>query len=154
MSTFVAPTGPVRAPLGSFDQSEIFRSCLTPDCKKTGLAREIKRLLKRAGLTVSRTSSLTSMRYGTNTPYYVPPTFLYKTRIGITPHICQLVALSQVTGYRFADWMTLCGFDLRWILFLQLEVHGERTAMIAPAHTVSPQGFAFGHESSRIERSD
>jgi hypothetical protein len=97
---------------------------------------------------------MTGTVYGKDTPYYVPPTFLYKTRIGITPHICQLVALSQVTGYRFADWMSLCGFDLRWILSLQLEVHGERTAMIAPAHTVSPHDFAFGHESSRIERSD
>src|SRR3954468_7347950 len=154
MSAFVAPTGPVRAPLGNFDQSEIFRSCLTPDCKKTHVASQIKRLLKRAGLTVSRTSSLTSMRYGTNTPYYVPPTFLYKTRIGITPHVCQLIALSQVTGYRFADWMNLCGFNLRSILALQLEVHSERTALITPAHHVSPHDFGLLPESSTIKRSD
>jgi hypothetical protein len=155
MGACATASGPVRAP--GENPGFPAENCLplaTPDCDRLGRARQIKHVLKRAGLTVCRASALTRTAYGKDTPYYVPPTFLYKTRIGITPHICQLVALSQVTGYRFADWMSLCGFDLRWILSLQLEVHGERTAMIAPAHTVSPHDFAFGHESSRIERSD
>src|SRR5256885_8358845 len=155
MGACATASGPVRAPGDNSGFPP--ENCLplaTPDCEMLGRARQIKHVLKRAGLTVCRASALTAMVYGKDTPYYVPPTFLYKTRIGITPHICQLVALSQVTGYRLADWMSVCGFDLRWILSLQLEVHGERTAMIAPAHTVSPQDFAFGYESSRIERSD
>jgi hypothetical protein len=93
------------------------------------------------------------MRYRKDTPYYVPPTFLYKIRNGVTPHVCQLVALSEVTGCRFADWMNLCGFDLRLILPLQLEVHSERTALITPAQAVAHE-FAFGNEGSRIEISD
>ena len=101
-----------------------------------------------------RASDLTGMRYGKGTPYYVPPTFLYKIRNGITPHVCQLVALSQVTGRSFSDWMNLCGFDLRLILPLQLEVHSERTALITPAHTVSPHDFSFVPGSLKIERSD
>ncbi len=68
--------------------------------------------------------------------------------------MCQLVALSQVTGCRFSDWMKLCGFDLRLILPLQLEVHTERTALITPAHPVSPHDFSLVHEKSRVERSD
>ena len=103
---------------------------------------------------MSRASYLTGIRYGTNTPFYVPPTFFYKTRIGITPHVCQLVALSQVTGCRFADWMALYGFDLRLILPLQLEVHTERTAMITPAHTFSSHDFPCEQGNSRIAKSD
>ena len=114
----------------------------------------VKYVLKLAGLTVSQASELTAIRYGRGTPYYVPPTFLYKIRRGITPHVCQLVALSQLTDCRFADWMNLCGFDLRLILPLQLEVHTERTAMITPALKVSPREFACMEASSRISRSD
>jgi hypothetical protein len=155
MSACAAATGPVRAPLGnSAFQAESFQSCLTRDCYRLGRARQIKLVLKRAGLTVSRASALTAMRYGKDTPYHVPPTFLYKIRNGITPHVCQLVALSQVTGCRFADWMNLCGFDLRLILALQLEVHSERTALITPAHPFSPHDFCFTHARLRVERSD
>jgi hypothetical protein len=155
MSACAAATDLPRASLeNSAFQAENFLSWATPNCDGLKRARQVRQVLKRAGLTASRVSALTGMRYGENTPYYVPPTFLYKTRIGITPHVCQLVALSQVTGYRFADWMSLCGFDLRLILPLQLEVHTERTAMITPAHTVSPHDFSCVQGSLRIERSD
>src|SRR5579859_6798571 len=126
MSACAAATGAVRVPLENCAfQRGNFRFLTAPDCDGLGRAKQIKHVLKRVGLTVSRASALTGTRYGSNTPYYVPPTFLNKTRIGLTPHVCQLVALSQVTGYRFGDWMNLCGFDLRLILPLQLEVHSE-----------------------------
>ena len=152
MSALVAPSAPVRASVGNF----AFRSgsYLTPDCNKRDLAGQIKRLLKRAGLTVSRASALTSIRYGINTKYYVPPTFLYKTRVGITPHVCQLIALSHITSSRFTDWMDLCGFNLRSISALQLEIHNERTALITPVHSVSLDSRGFMPECSTIERSD
>jgi hypothetical protein len=155
MSACVAPFGQVHAPLGNAGYpAEDYLPSATPDCDRQGRARQIKHVLKQAGLTVSRASVLTGMRYGKKTPYHVPATFLYKIRNGITPHVCQLVALSQVTGCRFSDWMNLCGFDLRLILSLQLEVHAERTALITPAHPVSPHYFSFVHESLRVERSD
>jgi hypothetical protein len=155
MSACAAATGPVRAPLENFAfQRGKFRSSLAADCDRLGRARQINRVLKRAGLTVSRASSLTGIRYGTNTPYYVPPTFLYKARAGITPHVCQLIALSQVTGYRFSDWMNLYGFDLRLILPLQLEVHTDRTAMITPDHTFSSHDFSLVRGGSRTVKSD
>jgi len=84
---------------------------------------------------MARLSALTSMHYGRETPYFIPPTFLFKQRQGITPHICQIVALSQLTGYRFADWMNLWGFDLGLILALQLKIHTERTAIVTPGPT-------------------
>jgi hypothetical protein len=67
--------------------------------------------------------------------------------------VCQLVALSQVTGCRFSDWMNLCGFDLRLILSLQLEVHTERTALITPAHPVASHNFSFAHERLTVGES-
>ena len=155
MSACATPSGLVRAPLGNPPfQAENIQSCLLPDCDQLGRARQIRQVLKRAGLTASGASSLSGARYGTNTPYYVPPTLLYKTRIGITPHICQLVALSEVTGYSFVKWMKLYGFDLGLILPLQLEVHRERTAMITPAHTFSAHDFSRVHGDSGIQKSD
>ena len=155
MSACAAATRPFRATLGnSTFPAENYLPLVTPDCDRFGRARQIKHILKRAGLTACRASVLTGMRYGKDTPYHVPPSFLYKIRKGITPHVCQLVALSQITGCRFADWMNLCGFDLRLILPLQLEVHTERTALITPAHPVSPHDFSFEDGSARVERSD
>jgi hypothetical protein len=95
-------------------------------------AKQIKRLLKRVGLTMGQVSALTSMQYGSKTPYFIPRSFLYKQKKGTTPHVCQMAALSQVTGYRFDDWMSLCGFDLKLILALQLKIHVERTAIVTP----------------------
>lgn len=155
MGACAAAAGPVRAPLENFAfQAENFRACLTPNCDELKRARQIQHVLKRAGLTMGRASALTGMRYGRDTPYHVPPTFLYKIRNGVTPHVCQLASLSELTGCRFADWMNLCGFDLGLILPLQLEVHHERTALITPAHTVSLHGFFSAEGSPRIEKSD
>jgi len=152
MSASAAAVGPVSAPgeNPAFPPEDNL-SLVTPDRDRLGSTRQIKCVLKRDRLTVSRASALTGMRYGKDTPYYVPPTFLYKVRNGITPHVCQLVALSQVTGCGFSDWMKLCGFDLRLILPLQLEVHIERTALITP---VSPHDFFFVGRISKIDGSD
>lgn len=147
--------GGVGTPLGNQAfPAETCTPLASAGCGKLERARQIKQVLKRAGLTMCRASALTGMRYGKDSPYHVPPTFLYKIRHGITPHVCQLVALSQVTGCRFADWMNLCGFDLRLILPLQLEVHTERTALITPVNPVSSHDFPWAHEQSRLERSD
>ncbi|MCU1271663.1 MAG: hypothetical protein JWN74_2957 [Acidobacteriaceae bacterium] len=99
-------------------------------------------------------SALTCKRYGKKTPYFVPPTFLYKQKNGITPHICQIVALSQVTGYRFADWMNVCGFDLKLILSLQLAVHTERTAIVTPIDAVLECDSSLIPWRSRPEQSN
>ena len=103
---------------------------------QSGRAGQIKQALRQAGLTVTQVSAMTRKLYGMKSPYFIPPTFLYKQKKGVTPHICQIVALSQVTRYRFADWMDLCGFNLRLILPLQLTIHTDRTAILTPHHNV------------------
>jgi hypothetical protein len=93
---------------------------------------QIKRIVKRTGLTMAQISASTGALCGRNTRFFVPPTFLYKHKEGVTPHVCQIIALSQVTGYRFTDWMRICGFDLELIYALQIELHVERTVLVTP----------------------
>jgi hypothetical protein len=92
---------------------------------------------------MAKVSALTAKYYGKHTPYFIPPTFLYNQKKGITPHICQLEALSQITGYRLADWMKVCGFDPKIVFPLQFKIHTERTILVTPDY-----GFAdFGHSA-------
>ena len=132
---------PIRVPLEeSLFWSAGFRERQTSGCTDEGRANQIRHLLKRAGLTMTQVSALTRTHYGPNTPYFIPASFLYKLKKGTTPHICQIAALSRFTGYRFAEWMKLCGFDLKLVLALQLKLHEERTAIVTP-----DQDFLKGH---------
>jgi hypothetical protein len=94
--------------------------------------RSIATILRHSGCTVTQLSIGTGHRYGRKSPYFIPPTFLYKLRSGVTPHICQVVALSESTGYRFVDWMRIFGFDLHQIPRLQVQLHTERTVLVTP----------------------
>jgi hypothetical protein len=123
----------------------------TPTGDPRNLALQLRSVLKRAGLTMSQVSAEARMRFGEKSPYFIPQTFLYKQKIGITPHLCQVVALSEITGYRFADWMKLCGFDLRLILALQLKIPNERTTMVSARHPSLPvyPSFEQRHSTAR-----
>lgn len=95
-------------------------------------AERIKEILRPTGFTMTQISAATKTIYGEKEAFFVPPTFLYKQKRKITPHICQVAALSKVTGYRFRDWMRVWGYDLKLIVALQLAVHGDRTVLITP----------------------
>jgi hypothetical protein len=120
----------------SIYQESAFRSPLsdvaTPIRSGNNHAAQVKRVLKEAGLTMAEVSAQTRHRFGKKSSYFVPQTLLYKQKTGITPHICQVAALSEVTGYRFYDWMRLCGFDFRLILALQLQIPNQRTIVVTP----------------------
>jgi hypothetical protein len=124
----------------------------TPTGDPRNLALQLRRALKQAGLTMSQVSAEARMRFGKKSPYFIPPTFLYKQKIGITPHLCQVVALSEITGYRFADWMKLCGFDLRLILALQLKIPNERTTMVSACHLFSLVYPSFEQKYSAAQK--
>ena len=96
------------------------------------LVKSITNVLRRSGHTVTQLSILSGQRYGSGSPYFIPRTFLYKLRSGVTPHICQIATLSECTGYRFLDWMRLLGFDLHQIPRLQVQLHPERTVLVTP----------------------
>jgi hypothetical protein len=104
----------------------------TPWCGWDDRVENIRKLLYQDGCTISQLSAATRWRYGSKSPYFIPPTFLYQLRRGVTPHVCQVVALSESTGYRFVDWMRMCGFDLQQIPRLQMRLHRERTVLLTP----------------------
>ncbi|MGH9503107.1 MAG: hypothetical protein ACRD20_09670 [Terriglobales bacterium] len=91
---------------------------------------------------MAQLSASTRRYYGSQSPYFIPATFLYKLRGGVTPHVCQIAALSEITGYRFVDWLRLCGFDLREIPRLQMRLHTERTVLITPTEGWSEPSFS------------
>lgn len=94
----------------------------------------IKHVLRQLGLTVTELSAVTTSRYGKDSPYFIPASFLYRLKQAISPSLYQIVALSQITEYRFSDWMRICGFDPQLILSLQLRLENERTTIINPVH--------------------
>ena len=87
----------------------------THRCDWDARAESIRNVLARCGYTVTQLSAATRRRHGSKSPYFIPVTFLYKVRSGVTPHVCQIAALSESTGYRFADWLRMFGFDLRQV---------------------------------------
>ena len=101
-------------------------------CDWDARAESIRNILARCGYTVTQLSAATRRRHGSKSPYFIPVTFLYKVRSGVTPHVCQIAALSDNTGYRFADWLRMFGFDLRQVPRLQMRLHTERTVLITP----------------------
>jgi hypothetical protein len=107
-------------------------------------------ILYRSGHTIARLSAATRDRFGISSSYFIPPTFLYKLRIGITPQVCQIAALSQSTGYRFVDWLRLFGFDPHQIPRLQMRLHTEHTVLVTPVESgrdfFLPQVYP-GHET-------
>ncbi len=133
MSAFATARGLLRVPL----TEAVFRQPSAGEdtvrqCGSNIQVQIIANLLRHSGYTVTQLSTGTGQRYGRRSPYFIPPTFLYKLRSGVTPHVCQIVALSETTGYNFVDWMRIFGFDLHQIPRLQVQLHPERTVLVTP----------------------
>ena len=99
-------------------------------CKHARLG--VRNIVTQAGLTMAQLSAISVEAYGQGSPYFIPPTFLYKLRAGISPHILQISALSEITGYPFPHCMKACGFDLGDIFLWQQKLHIRRTVLVTP----------------------
>ena len=95
-------------------------------------ADSLRNILWHSGHYISHLSDATRERFGIGSSYFIPPTFLRKVRNGITPHVCQIAALGESTGYRLVDWLRFFGFDLHQIPRLQLRLHTSRTVLVTP----------------------
>src|SRR5713226_8215764 len=133
MSASAAARSLFRIPLAEavFRQTEAGKEA-APQYGSNVRVRSVANILSQSGFTVTQLSLGTGKRYGNRSHYFVPPTLLYKLRSGVTPHVCQIVALSESTGYRFVDWMRMFGFDLHEIPRLQVQLHSECTVLITP----------------------
>jgi hypothetical protein len=103
-----------------------------PQCDWNSRVESIRNILYQDGRTITQLSAATRGRYGSGSPYFIPATFLYQLKNGVTPHVCQVAALSENTGYRFVDWLRIFGFDLRQIPRLQIRLHALRTILVTP----------------------
>jgi hypothetical protein len=133
MNASAAVRGLFRMPraVASFRRNEAGEDA-APQCGWDARVDSIRNILSQDGCTITQLSAATRGRYGSDTSYFIPATFLYQLRSGVTPHVCQIVALSETTGYRFVDWLRLCGFDLQQIPRMQIRLHLERTVLVTP----------------------
>ena len=96
----------------------------------SGSELRLKALLKEAGFTVKLVSATSARFYGRSSSFFIPGAFLYKLRAGISPHVCQLAALSRITGISFWRCMQACGHDAQIISSLQLRLERDQTVLL------------------------
>jgi transcriptional regulator with XRE-family HTH domain len=95
------------------------------------VAERIQAILASKGLTLYRASRQSIALYGRPSPYFLPHNLYYDLRSGsFRPSAHQIFALSQISGYRVADWLRVFGFDLEDITRLQILLPSKRTIIL------------------------
>ena len=70
-------------------------------------------------------------RFGRSSPYFLPHTLYHEFRLGtFSPSLHQVFALSQISGYRFSDWLRVLGCDLEDIPRFQVLLPAKRTMLL------------------------
>jgi len=118
------------------------------------LAERTREFITEAGLSLSRISAFTRARHGAGSAYFIAGSFLSSIRRGLTPHLCQIVALCEATGGNFARVMTHFGFDLAQLTGLQSRFHAERTVLLTPSEHLAHPPSGPGHLFAQIGRLD
>jgi len=95
------------------------------------LAERVRSILASKNLTLSHVSQVSASRFGRSSPYFLPHTLYHEFRLGtFSPSLHQVFALSQVSGYRFSDWLRVLGCDPEDIPRLQVLVPSKRTMLL------------------------
>ena len=95
------------------------------------LAERVRSILASKHLTLSQISQLSAARFGRSSPYFLPHTLYHEFRLGtFSPSLHQVFALSQISGYRFSDWLRVLGCDLEDIPRLQVLLPSKRTMLL------------------------
>jgi hypothetical protein len=95
------------------------------------IAEHVERILAARNLTLSEVSREIRLRYARVPHYFVPHNFYYYLGLpGYSPKIEQVLALSRISKYRFADWLAVFGFRLDDISRLQAEIPSTRTSLV------------------------
>ena len=70
------------------------------------LAERVRSILRSKHLTLSKVSLLSAAPFGRSSRYFLPHTLYHELRLGtFSPSLHQVFALSQLSGYRFFDWL-------------------------------------------------
>jgi hypothetical protein len=95
------------------------------------LAERVQSVLASKHLTLSQTSKTSAARFGRSSPYFLPHTLYHEFRLGtFSPSLHQVFSLSQISGYRFSDWLRVLGCDLEDIPRFQSLLPSKRTILL------------------------
>jgi len=95
------------------------------------LAERVRSILASKNLTLSHVSQVSATRFGRFSPYFLPHTLYHELRLGtFSPSLHQVFGLSQISGYRFFDWLRVLGCDLEDIPRLQVLLPSKRTILL------------------------
>jgi hypothetical protein len=96
-----------------------------------GVAERVERILVTRNLTLSEVSRELRLRYARTPQYLVPHDLYYDLgHPSYSPRIEQVLALSRISEYRLADWLTIFGLNLDDIPTLQAEFPSARTSLL------------------------
>ncbi len=95
------------------------------------LAERVRSILASKNVTLSHVSQASAARFGRSSPYFLPHTLYHEFRLGtFSPSLHQVFALSQVSGYKFFDWLRVLGCDPADIPRLQVLLPSKRTMLL------------------------
>lgn len=95
------------------------------------LIERVRSILASKDLTLHRASRQSETMYGRSSPYFLPHNLYFDLRSGrFSPSIHQLFALSRISGYLFADWLRVFGFQLEDLSRLQILLPSRRTVLL------------------------
>lgn len=98
-----------------------------------GVAERVERILATRNLTLSEVSRELRLRYGRMPHYIVPHDFYYDLgHPRYSPRIEQVLALSRISEYRLADWLTVFGLHLDDVPRLRADFPVARTSLLDP----------------------
>jgi transcriptional regulator with XRE-family HTH domain len=108
--------------------------------EREATAEAVRNILRAKGFTLYRVAALTRARYPLQVAYHIRRNFYSQLRSGLSPTFQQLLALSELTGYRLWDWLAVFGFSPGDIPRLQAVLPRPRTSLI-DKDLVDPQGL-------------
>lgn len=99
--------------------------------ENTALDERVRSILASKNFTLSQVSQVAAARFGRSSPCFLPHTLYYELRLRtFRPSLHQVFAFSQISGFRFADWLRVFGFDLENIPRLQVLLPSKRTILL------------------------
>ena len=98
--------------------------------KREATVEAVRNILRAKGFTLYRVAALTRARYPRQAAYHIRRNFYSQLRSGLSPTFHQLLALSELTGYRLWDWLAVFGFSPGDIPQVQAVLPRPRTGLI------------------------
>src|SRR5262249_6827099 len=107
------------------------RNIMNGQRPQTTLAERIRDLLATRKLTLYGIGTESRHLHPDEPSYHIPRNFYFQLEsTHITPTLHQVSSFSELTGYRFADWLRIFGFSLDTISQVQASLPRPRTALL------------------------